>query len=322
MPGRADGLDRRSLLGLGLAAALVPSSLVSDRAVAADGEAPLPLEEIAPGIHVFRAPYELLAPANGGAIANMSLVVGDEAALVIDTGNSVIAGRRMLAAARMVTDKPLRYVVNTHMHPDHVLGNAAFSNVGARFVGHRKLPRALSMRAETYTEQLRHVMGEMVAEQSPVIVPDLLVEDRLELDLGNRRLVLEAQPTAHTDNDLTLRDTATDTWFLGDLLFMGHVPTLDGSLNGWLALIDRLVALTAARVVPGHGPASAPWPAAIGSETAYLAELRAEVRAFVARGGSMAEAGEKLTGGRGNWALFDDFNARNVIAAYHELEWE
>ncbi|MFK8252166.1 quinoprotein relay system zinc metallohydrolase 2 [Ancylobacter terrae] len=321
MPGRADEPDRRSVLALGLAAALAPGIGV-ERAAATPAEAPLPLDEVAPGIHVFRAPYELLAPSNAGAIANMSLVVGDEAALVIDTGNSVIAGRRLLAAVKAVTDKPLRYIVNTHMHPDHVLGNAAFSGVDARFVGHRKLPRALSMRAETYIEQLRRTMGDAVAAQSGVIIPDLLVEDRLELDLGNRRLVLEAQPTAHTDNDLTIRDTATDTWFLGDLLFMGHVPTLDGSLNGWLALIDRLVALKAARVVPGHGPASAPWPGAIASETAYLAELRAEVRAFVARGGSMAEAGETLTGGRGNWALFDDFNARNVIAAYHELEWE
>ena len=310
--------DRRSLLALGAAMA---SGVLSRVPPAAADEA-LPLEEVAPGIHVYRAPYELVAPANEGAIANMTLIVGGEAAVVVDTGNSLRAGARMLAAARRVTDRPIRYVVNSHMHPDHTLGNAAFEAAGTRFVAHHKMPRALSVRADTYLDQANRLHGPL-AEGTRIVLPDLLVEDRMELDLGDRRLLLEAHPTAHTDNDLTIRDAATGSWILGDLLFIGHVPTLDGSLLGWLALLDRLAARAAPRVVPGHGPASAAWPESSRAERTYLAQLAADVRALIARGGSMAQApAATAQDGRDEWALFDEFNPRNAIAAYHELEWE
>jgi glyoxylase-like metal-dependent hydrolase (beta-lactamase superfamily II) len=101
------------------------------------------------------------------------------------------------------------------------------------------------------------------------------------------------------------------------------VPALDGSLLGWLALLDELRRLPARHVVPGHGPASASWPDALGAEERYLTLLRDEVRAVIRSGGTMEEAA--ATVGReeaGRWALFDDYHARNVIAAFHELEWE
>ena len=72
--------------------------------------------------------------------------------------------------------------------------------------------------------------------------PTELVKDRLELDLGDRKLLIEAHATAHTDNDVTVLDEKTGTMFLGDLLFAKHVPALDGSIRGWLALIDKLEA--------------------------------------------------------------------------------
>ncbi|MBS7535683.1 quinoprotein relay system zinc metallohydrolase 2 [Ancylobacter sonchi] len=280
------------------------------------------LGEIAPGVFVHRAPYELLAPDNDGAIANVGLVVGTEAAAVIDTGNSHIAGQRLREAVRRVTDRPLRYVINTHMHPDHVLGNSALQGEGVRFVGHRKLPRALSVRADTYLDQVKRLLGP-AGEGTTIVLPDLLVEDRLVLDLGGRVLELEAHPTAHTDNDLTIRDSASDSWFLGDLLFVGHVPTLDGSLKGWLGVLDALTARKAARAVPGHGPASTDWPGAATAERRYLETLAADVRRFIADGVPMGEAAERAgLSERDSWALFDEFNARNAIAAYHEFEWE
>ncbi|MCJ8144208.1 quinoprotein relay system zinc metallohydrolase 2 [Ancylobacter sp. A5.8] len=320
--------NRRHLLTLAAALAAGANLPVAAQTLAesgsADGDpaAPLPLERVADGVFVYRAPYELLAPENDGAIANMGLVVGSEACAIIDTGNSRLAGERMLAAARGVTELPLRYVINTHMHPDHTLGNAAFEATGARFVAHAKMPRALSMRAETYLAQVERLLGP-AARGTRIVLPDLLVERALELDLGNRPIRLEAHPTAHTDNDLTVRDMASETWFLGDLLFSGHIPTLDGSLNGWLALLDVLVERKAPRVVPGHGPASMVWPSASADERRYLEQVRADVRRLISEGATMADAPEGVAQSeRPNWALFDEFNPRNAIAAYHEVEWE
>lgn len=282
---------------------------------------PFPVEEVAPGVFVYKAPVALAAPDNIGAIANLGFVVGSEAVAVIDSGGSLAAGQRLLAAVRAKTTLPIRYVINTHVHPDHVLGNGAFAGEGAFFVGHRNLAEALASRASTYLEANRALVGPAFAG-TRVVPPTVLVDTSMNLDLGGRRLRLEAWPTAHTNSDLTVLDEATQTWFLGDLLFVRHVPALDGRLKGWIATLRQLRARTAARVVPGHGPASVSWPEAARPIERYLSRLEADVDTMVRQGRPMQEAAQAVRSEADRWALFDAFNARNGIVAFHELEWE
>jgi quinoprotein relay system zinc metallohydrolase 2 len=287
---------------------------------------PLPVVEIAAGIFVYQGAYETFTPDNAGLVSNMAFIVGAKAVAVVDTGGSRLAGERLKASIRARTALPISYVINTHMHPDHIFGNVAFSTAGTRFVGHGKLARALQARGGHYLDANRPLLGEELIGEVEIIAPEIEVEDRLELDLGDRTIVLTAHATAHTDNDLTVFDRKTGTLIAGDLLFSRHTPAVDGSIVGWLTVMARLDdrgATPVKRVVPGHGPASLPWPDGMDEQRRYLELITGEVRAYIADGRSMSKAMEEV--GRSeaaNWLLFDEFNARNVAAAFAELEWE
>lgn len=292
-------------------------------AASAGDVAPLPMTRIADGIYVYAAPYELATPQNADGIGNLGFIVGADAVAVIDTGGSHAVGQRLLAAVRAQTERPIRYVVNTHVHPDHLLGNAAFLGLGVRFVGHANLPRALADRAPGYLAATARLIGDAAFAGTQTIPPDLLVDGRLSLDLGGRTILLEAWPTAHSNTDLTVLDERTGTWFLGDLVFSGHVPALDGSLRGWLSVLETIAARQATHAVPGHGPATMPWPQAAMPTRRYLEQLASDLRRMIAQGRTMRDAAAQAgQSEREEWALFDEFNGRNATSAFHELEWE
>ncbi len=290
-----------------------------------DEQAVLPLEllEIADGIHVYAGPHdEDAGPGNLGAFANAALVIGKHSIAVIDSGGSRAFGLRLRASARALSDLPIRYIVNTHVHPDHLFGNGAFDDAENLVVGHHKLPRALAARASFYLDNFKRRIGPDFAGTRP-ISPKTTVLEEMRVDLGERELILKAWPTAHTDNDLTVFDPSTGTLFAGDLVFVDRLPIIDGSLKGWLQVLTELRSIPARRVVPGHGPASVPWPEAIDAQERYLRVLLRDTRRALAAGQRIEKAIEHVAAEeKGLWLHFDIGHPRNITAAFTELEWE
>jgi quinoprotein relay system zinc metallohydrolase 2 len=289
--------------------------------LAADDHSALETEEIAPGIHIRRGADEIASATNNDAIANIGFIIGRESVAVLDSGGSLNDGERLRRRIREVTKAPIRYVLMSHVHPDHIFGAGAFLQDKPAFVGHAQLPQALAQRGEYYRERLEEVLGR--GNVGPIVQPTMLVNDRTQIDLGGRLLELRAHALAHTNNDLSAVDTQTRTLFASDLLFVGRAPSLDGSLKGWLQELSMLGSIDAVRAVPGHGPASVDFAAAAAKLQQYLGTLLRETRQAIAKGVEIDAAPETVAQSeRRNWTLFDEYHGHNVTQAYKELEWE
>jgi quinoprotein relay system zinc metallohydrolase 2 len=257
-------------------------------------------------------------------IANIGFIVGTRCVAVIDSGGSVRIGRALRAAVLLRTAVPICDVVNTHVHVDHVLGNLAFKPDRPSFIGHAALGAALARSRNFFVE---NYPGDLQAPPSAeqIIGPDrgVAVNADLELDLGERHLRLHAWPKAHTDCDLTVYDEKTGTLFAGDLLFVDRLPALDGSVKGWIGVIDELTHTSAKRVVPGHGPLPTDPGIALAAERRYLQTLLTGVRSEIAEGKPMDAAIAHVGATeKSRWVLWDETHPHNVARVYQELEWE
>jgi len=255
-------------------------------------------------------------------IANIGFILGEKCVAVIDTGGSVKIGQELHEAIRSITDLPICYVINTHVHFDHVLGNLAFVDEKPAFIGHAGLADAIEANRAFFLEQFTEDLGPDPSEKS-VVGPDKTVENTLELDLGGRTLLLTAYPTAHSHADLTVLDQKTKTLWAGDLLFRERIPSLDGSLKGWLSAMDELKSYDVDYVIPGHGPSSSNWPEVMTAQEIYLNMLLDETRQAIANGLFMEEAIETIGNTeKEKWLLFDQHHRSNISRVFIELEWE
>ena len=278
-------------------------------------------EQIAPGVFVRRGAIEIATRENQDAIANVGFVIGSKSVAVIDPGGSLADGRRLRAYIRTRTRLPIRYVVMSHVHPDHIFGASAFVEDQPEFIGHAAMPNALAQRGDYYQKRLEDVLGKGAAGQ--VVQPTRLIEQRAEIDLGQRTLRLRAHPLAHTDNDLSVFDVQTQTLFAADLLFVERIPSLDGSLKGWLRELGELRALKPAHTVPGHGPVNVEFATAASKLEAYLQTLLTQTRRAIAAGRDIDSAPDIVGHSeREQWQLFDEYHGHNVVQAFKELEWE
>ncbi len=278
------------------------------------------VSEIADGVYMRQG--QDVVSFEGDNVANIGFIVGNRCVAVIDSGGSKEEGEQLKCAIEVASQLPVCYVINTHVHADHVLGNSAFYSPSTQFVGHVNLPTAIILAAPVYAQRASEYEGRKVMP-AELISPSLLVQDHLTIDIGGRELFLFAHKRAHTNNDLSILDSKTSTLWLADLLFTKHTPVISGSVNGWIETLAELMGQNAERVVPGHGAMSGDWPESAELLVDYLETMRMVVRKAIADGTPLIEAQENLmVENPWNWTLYNEFRRRNIIGAYTELEWE
>ncbi|MGA3040766.1 MAG: MBL fold metallo-hydrolase [Bryobacteraceae bacterium] len=272
------------------------------------------LQKIGNGVWAAIVSDEGLAGGNAG------FVVGDDGVAVIDTFQDPRPAQALLAEIRKLTRLPIRFVVNTHYHLDHVNGNDVFAAAGAVIVAHR------GVRAWMRTENIKMldppVTPEKKARVASLTLPTVTYDSGVDLYLGTRRIDVRYYP-GHTGGDSVVWIPDAHVVFAGDMLWKEHVPNLiDASTGAWIESLRAMQsAYEPATWVPGHGDvASAP---DVVTFQKYLEDLRAAVRRAQAAGKSgdalVQALLPDLKSNYGKWGFFTDYAAADIDQTAQEL---
>lgn len=279
----------------------------------------LEFTEVEAGVYVHFGRQQTMSADNRGDIANIGFIAGDKSIAVIDPGGSPEIGALMRQEIRLISPLPVSHVIITHAHPDHMFGGSAFADV-PNIIAHRHYRRSLAQRAGFYRTAFKELFSH--PDQVTALMPTEDAFDSLQIDLGGRTLTVQQHPTGHTDNDLTVLDDRTRTLWASDLLFVDRVPSLDGSLTGWITTMNTLSRLSVDLVIPGHG-AHGSWDELIQPQQRYLQKLLDQTREAIAQNGRLADAIETVASDEAaQWLLFESRHPGNVTKAFTELEWE
>ena len=280
------------------------------------------LTEIAENNYVHLGKHVSIEDKENSDIANIGFIIGNDCVAVIDTGGSINIGMKLKNSAHKITKKPICYVINTHIHFDHILGNKAFVNKNTDFVGHKNLAEAINQNRDFFLTQFKNNLSPD-AKRSDIISPNILIEESTQLELGGRTLTLIPFTISHSHSDLIVIDNKTRTLWSGDLIFRERIPTLTGSLKGWLETIEKIKELDVKVVVPGHGNVAASLDNAIKKQEDYLNLLLNKTRQAINEGKFINEAMETIDkDNQLKWILHDYQHSTNINRAYTELEWE
>ena len=213
--------------------------------------------------------------------SNAGLVVGRDAALVIDTFISAKEADGFLANIRKVTDKPLKYVVNTHHHLDHTWGNCVFAKLGAVVIAQENALAHKSEDAHTFAHPKAQGLTRKDLEGTTLQDPTITFKDSMKIDLGGVTVELTYPGPTHTDDSILVYVVQDKVLFTGDILFTHYHPYVaDGDIPRWQQVVGELEQSPATKIIPGHGPVSS--KADLEAMKTYLREFDTQAKALCA----------------------------------------
>ncbi len=267
-----------------------------------------------------------IATDNGGFISNSGFVVTDEGVVVIDALGSPPLAVELLKRIRQVTDKPIKKLIITHYHADHVFGAQVFKEIGAEIIapiGSMKYINADSTPARL--NERRESLKPWVNEQTYVVTPDVIIDKTTDFTLGGQEFTINVVGAAHSDGDLTLLAKEDGILFSGDIIFGGRVPFIGGgSTIKWVeTLAEMSKGLDLNVLVPGHGDASTDPAQAIKLTSSYIIYMREVMGAAAEDLEEFVEAYEAV-----DWSefsslpAFDNVNRMNANTVFLSMEEE
>ncbi len=302
-------LRRRAVLVLLLAALAAPM-----RPQTAPPPAHFRIVKAGPGCYAAIA-----TPEDRLSVGNAGFVIGSESILVIDTFATEEAARDLFAEIRRLSALPIRWVVNTHYHLDHVGGDAVFQREGAAILAHENVRRWARSENLKWRKEITPRDRALV---SALVLPEITPSSGMTLWLGDRTARVLVLP-GHTGGDVIVRVESCDVVYAGDLFWNATVPNLiDADTAALIATLEKFIRdFPAAAFVPGHGEPGRALQVRFFRD--YLTGMRqAAARAMEAglTGASLvASAREALRPRYGTWTWFDHFAGANLEQTEQEM---
>lgn len=274
--------------------------------------------KVADGVWFVQGEAAMGSSANRNFISNAGFVVTEAGVVVIDALGSPELASELIEEIRRVSSQPIRYVIVTHYHADHIYGLQSFKAAGARVLAHPAAREYLaSDTAQRRLEQSRQDLFPWIDERTRLVEPDRwLADGETVLRVGSDEFWIRHAGPAHTPEDLIVFLPRKGVLFAGDLAFRGRIPFVgQADSRQWIDSLTRLIAMKATVVVPGHGPVSRSPAADFELTRDYLAYLRS----------TMGEAARNLEPfdeayARTDWSRFDRlplFQAANRMNAFN-----
>ncbi len=298
--------------------AAVAMLMLSFVASAADGTAPLKARQVADKVWMVQGEAALGSSANRNFISNAGFVVTDDGVLVVDALGSPTLANEMLAEIRRVTTQPIRYLVVTHYHADHIYGLQAFKDAGVTILAHPDGREYLnSETAQRRLQASREELFPWIDEKTRLVSADRwLAEPLTTLKMGTYEIQIRHVGPSHTPEDLVVFVPKVGVLFAGDLVFRGRIPFVGQADSGkWITSLAQLIAFEPKLMIPGHGPVSLEPLADLELTRDYLLFLRK----------SMGDAARDLEPfesayAKADWSRFEKlplFRAANRMNAYN-----
>ncbi|MFV1996942.1 MAG: MBL fold metallo-hydrolase [Acidiferrobacterales bacterium] len=262
---------------------------------------------------------------NAGFISNAGFVVTPDGIVVFDALGTPSLAAKLLARIRSISSAPIKAVVMSHYHADHLYGLQVFKEQGARVYAPRGAQDYLNSDvADNLLAARRKLLAPWVNETTQLVVPDVYVEKDMELKFGGVTLQITPLGKAHSEGDLAMMVKPDNVLFSGDIIFEGRIPFIgEANTRNWMKTLDSLRGTKVAALVPGHGPLAKNPDKVIESTYHYLAKLRKHMQVAVDSGDLFGEVYDKIDWGELVFLpAFSEANRRNAYNVYLSIENE
>jgi cyclase len=276
-------------------------------------------KEVSTHIHCFFGAPEVMDERNNGNMVNSCFVNMGTSYLVIDSGPTYLYAKQAYNEIKKIKNLPISYVINTHIHDDHWLGNSYYNSIGVKIIGSKKFD---GMVKEEKTRMQMRISPEAYKKTTQVF-PTIFVEDKKTIHLDKTDVIIKSiNKKAHTDSDLLVYIPKFSTVFAGDLVFNERLPSVrDGNVLNWIEALDEIRTMKTKYVIGGHGELIDSH--SIDLTYNYLKELHSQVSTLLEEGEEIGDVVNSVTMDKyKNVNFYKDIHRQNVEITYRILEWE